>query len=296
MPSCPITILVNVTARRGVCDQVEALAAACARVGLSGSIQRVSGDAIVGVAERAAATRHVLVAAGGDGTASAVASVAVRTGATFGVVPLGTLNHFARDIGMPLDLDGAVAVIAAGRTRLLDTGELNGHTFVNNASLGLYPRLVRDREMQQQSGRAKWPAFAVALLRTWFRYRPITVHIDADDVPLVRRTPFVFVGNGIYQIQGPGLGSRSSLEAGRLSVLVAPECGRVELLGLSLRALVKRLTPDTKFEAFAARDLSIEVARHHIMAALDGELVTVEAPLRCAIRPRSLRTIVPEVT
>src|SRR5512145_345184 len=132
------------------------------QAGLEARILRVHSTELIAAAERAAAEGFVLVAAGGDGTVSTVASVAVRTQSTFGVIPLGTLNHFARDAGIPLDPAKAAAVIAAEHTRELDVGQMNGSTFVNNVSLGLYPRLVWERQREQHRGRGKWTAFALA--------------------------------------------------------------------------------------------------------------------------------------
>lgn len=234
------------------------------------------------------------IAAGGDGTVSTVASVAVKAGATFGVVPLGTLNHFARDAGIPMDLRAAAAVIAAGHTRGLDAGEVNGLTFVNNASLGIYPRLLWERQLEERRGRGKWTAFAIGVARTWRRYRVITVRMTVDGVPLVRRTPFVFVGNGDYHAEGLELGRRSSLTSGRLSVFVAPECGRFEVLALPFLALARRLPADGRFGAFSPTQLAIEPDRQRVSVALDGELRLASPPLRFAIRPRALRTLLPE--
>lgn len=271
----------------------DALEGALARTGLDVRIERVSGAGIAGAAGRAAADCGVLVAAGGDGTVSSVAAVAVRTGVTLGIVPLGTLNHFARDAGIPLAMDEAVEAIAAGHTTLVDVSDVNGRAFVNNVSLGAYPRLVSERRREQDHGRAKWTAFAIALLRTWLHHRLAIVRMTIDGAPIVRRTPFVFVGNGPYQTEGLGLGRRASLDTGRLSVHVAPECGRFDMLGLTLRALAGRLTPDAKLESFSATAVTIDMRRSSVSVAVDGELMKVRLPLRCTVRPRALRLIVP---
>jgi diacylglycerol kinase family enzyme len=233
-----------------------------------------------------------LIAAGGDGTVSTVAGAAVEANATFGVIPSGTLNHFARDAGIPLDRDKAVAAIAAGFVRQLDIAELNGRVFVNNASLGLYPRLVWERMSEQKEGRRKWPAFAIGMFRTWRQYRTLTARISVDGRDFLRRTPFVFVGNGQYKVEVPGIGARPSLDGGVLSVYVSPECGRFEIIALALRALAGRITPDVKLESFLARNVTIEPASGRVSIALDGELLAVQPPLRYLIRPGALRTIV----
>lgn len=291
-----ITVIVNVRSGGAKDDPDARLAAirdAFLASGLDVMLERAEGSTIERAAAAAASAGRILVAAGGDGTISTVASVAVRTGVTFGVLPLGTLNHFARDAGIPLALDKAAATIAAGHTTLLDVAEVNGRTFLNNTSLGLYPRLVWERQTEQRRGRPKWIAFAIALARTWQRYPTVVVRLVVDGVPLRRRTPFVFIGNGEYRAQGLRLGTRSSLDTGRLSVYVAPECGPLELLALPFRAVAGRLTPDAKLESFSAAAVEIETGRGKVRVAVDGELMLVDSPLACCIRPAALRTIVP---
>jgi diacylglycerol kinase family enzyme len=222
-----------------------------------------------------------------------VAGAAARHGATFGVIPLGTLNHFAKDAGIPLELDAAIGVLAAGRTTTFDAGEINGRIFVNNASAGIYARIVRERQIEQRQGHSKWTAFAIGLGRTWLGFRPITVRLTVDGEPRVVRTPFVFVGNGRYVEEGTGLGSRSSIETGLLSIYVAPECGRAGMFVLLLRALAGRLTPDVALESLTAQDVAIEPATAAVPIAIDGELITERAPVRCRMLPRALRTLVP---
>jgi diacylglycerol kinase family enzyme len=252
----------------------------------------VRGRDIGAEAEKAAAG-GVIVAAGGDGTVSTVAGVAVRTGATLGVLPLGTFNHFARDAGLPLDLIDAASTIRQGVTRTVDVGELNDRIFVNNVSLGIYPRLVWERRAEQRRGYSKWAALSIALVKTWWSYRTLTLRVSLDGAAIVRRSPFLFIGNGAYEAEGIGLGARASLESGRLSAYVAPECGPVELLAMPIRALAGRLSPAVKFEAFTAREISIDPSRSRIGLALDGEIVVARPPLRCRIRPGALRVLAP---
>ena len=122
-------------------------------------LERVRDPGDLAARARQAASRHdLLVAAGGDGTVSVVAGVAVSTGSSLGVLPMGTLNHFAKDVGLPLDLEKAVEAIVAGRVHQVDVGEVNGRIFVNNSSVGLYPRMVWEREAEQRRGHRKWAA------------------------------------------------------------------------------------------------------------------------------------------
>ena len=263
---------------------------------LDAKIVAVLGSDILKTAEAAAAAGHVLVAAGGDGTVGTVASVAVKSGAMFGVVPLGTLNHFAKDAGIPLEIDGAVAVIAAGHVATLDTGELNERTFVNNASLGFYARLVRERQIEQRKGHAKWIAFAIGLVRAWMRYQQIHIRMTVDGQPVERRTPFVFIGNGQYKDEGLDLGRRVSMATGHLWIYLAPECGRLQMMVLLLRALAGRLTPDVRLEELVATEVTIQRAPRGIGVAADGELVPTSPPIRCLAHPGALRTFVPQTS
>ena len=223
----------------------------------------------------------------------AVAGVAVEANATFGVIPRGTLNHFARDAGIPLDLPQAVQTIVDGHVRDVDVGDLNGRIFVNNASIGIYPRMVWERNAEQRNGRRKWTAFAIAMARTWRRYRMLVARMSIDRQVHVVRTPFIFVGNNEYAAEGFQLGARAALDRGRLSVFVAPEVGRFEILMLPLRAFAKRLTPEAKFEGFVAEEVTMELSRHRASVALDGEVSLMRPPFHFRIRRAALRLIVP---
>ena len=120
----------------------------------------------------------VIVAGGGDGTINQVASRLLDSEVSLGVLPMGTLNHFAKDMGIPLELDQAIAVIATSRARLIDVGEVNGRLFLNNSSIGLYPDVVHEREHQQQRlGRGKWLAFGSACVSALRRFPFLRVRL-----------------------------------------------------------------------------------------------------------------------
>jgi diacylglycerol kinase family enzyme len=256
---------------------------------------RHGGD-LAARARQAAGRGDTLIAAGGDGTVGAVAAVAVETGLTFGVLPTGTLNHFAKDLGVPTDLAGAVGTIVAGRVQAIDVGEVNGRIFVNNSSLGIYPRMVWERDAEQRRGRRKATAFGIAMLRTWRNYQTFAGRLLIDGTPHVVRTPFIFIGNNEYVAEGFKLGARTSIDQGRLSVFVAPECGRFEILALPLRALLRRLDPEAHLARFTASELDVELARSRVSVALDGEVTILRTPLRYRIRRGALRTLVPSIT
>jgi YegS/Rv2252/BmrU family lipid kinase len=247
------------------------------------------------VAKAKAERPDILVAAGGDGTVSTVAGALVDSDVVLGVLPLGTLNHFAKDLGIPLDLDAAARTIVAGRIARVDVGEVNGRVFVNNSSLGLYPEIVRDRERQQRRlGRGKWPALAWATLAALRRHAFLSVTLRIDGVERVRRTPFVFIGNNQYQMEGFSIGARAgSLCDGLLSVYLTQRPGRLRLLALALRALFGRLRQARDFEALTATDFVIESRHRTLRVATDGEITEMTTPLRYRTRPACLQVAVP---
>jgi diacylglycerol kinase family enzyme len=242
---------------------------------------------------RLADGHDVLVAAGGDGTVSTVAAVAARTGKTLGVIPAGTLNHFARDTGIPLPLEASLDVIAAGHTRLIDVAVVNDRLFVNNVSIGAYPRLVWERNRARHAGLPRPLAMSVALVRTWIDLDTVSVRLAFDNTELVRRTPFVLVGNGEYEVEGTEFGKRPTLSGGTLSLYMAPESGRFTLVMVPVRALLRRLTRHDKFETYTASSIRMDTTESRIRVALDGEIRSLEPPLRFSIRREALRTIVP---
>ena len=176
----------------------DALRAQCAAQGLAAEVFacEAGGSMADLVRDALAGSPACLVAAGGDGTVNAVAAAALEHDLVLGVLPLGTLNHFARDLDIPDDLGDAIGVIAAGHDRRVDVATANDRLFLNNASLGLYATIVVDRERQQRRlGRGKWSALLRATLVALREPEAFEVAIEADGKAMRRRTPFVFVGN-----------------------------------------------------------------------------------------------------
>ena len=257
-----------------------------------------TGAQVLELARRAArGSSQVIVAGGGDGTISAVASELVDSDKVLGVLPLGTLNHFAQDLKIPLDLEAAVATIISGYTNSIDVGEVNGHIFINNSSLGLYPTIVRERVKQQRLGYGKWPAFVWAALTVFRRYPFLDVRLRVDGKMLSSRTPFVFVGNNEYAMEGFKIGRRERLDAGQLSLYITNRTGRLGLIRLCLRAFFGRLRYEKDFLAMRTSEVTIEPRRKRhkpTRVAFDGEVDVLETPLHYRVRPGALRVIVPE--
>lgn len=234
------------------------------------------------------------IAAGGDGTVNCVASALAGSERTMGVLALGTLNHFARDLNLPLALEDAIAVIAAGQTRLVDAGEVNGHVFVNNSSLGAYPRMVLQREHLKQNGRNKWASLVVASLRAFVRFRSIQVEMQIGAEKTICPTPFLFIGNNQYSLDGLNAGTRKTLDQGRLALYLAPGANRKDILRMAVEALLGRIRKDPVYEELSAEAFSASTrGRRHLHVALDGEVMRLRCPLRYRSRPGALRVLCP---
>jgi len=253
-----------------------------------------AGGEEVGALARNAHGRGGLVAAGGgDGTVSAVAAALVDTDLTLGVLPMGTLNHFAKDLGIPLDLEGAARTLFTGTEARVDVGEVNGRIFLNNSSVGLYPQIVREREREQQHGRSKWVAFAHATAHVLRRGVTLHVEVAADGgAAFLLDTPFLFIGNNPYAITGAEIGTRPRLDRGTLWLCAAPRATRLKLLVLALGALLGRVSP-ADLTRRDVKEVHVRAHRGHLQVATDGEVTLMRTPLHFRIRPDALRVMVP---
>jgi diacylglycerol kinase family enzyme len=253
------------------------------------------GQGIVRAVERGAAGGYdTLIVGGGDGSVSCAADRLAGKPVALGVLPLGTLNHFAKDARIPLDLEAAVATVVAAHVTSVDVGEVNGRPFVNNASIGIYPDIAVEREKLRKQGYRKWIAFALATAQILRRYRGLVVRLAADDATLRARTAFLFVGNNEYDTDGLDLGARARLDGGRLVAYFAPRVHARDLPKLLALALAGRAKERHALESVAASELHVHTpGRHRLRVALDGEVTVMARPLRFRIRPQSLRVIVP---
>jgi YegS/Rv2252/BmrU family lipid kinase len=269
---------------------------ALAKAGLSVELELLSGGDCA-VRCRAIAERGdgLLIVGGGDGTISAAASALVGTETKLGVLPLGTLNHFARDLGIPTDLDEAAGLIAGGNERLVDIGEMNDRIFINNSAIGLYPLMVVDRDQQRRRlGRSKAIALVVASLRTLARFNHQRLTLTVNDEHTGRiDTPLLFVGNNDYRIDLGAPGQRESLDDGQLFVLVMRKKTRRGLIAASVRALLGRARKDDMVKLDGVERLRVSSHRHQLAVSLDGEVVRIEPPLEYKIRKKALRVIAP---
>jgi YegS/Rv2252/BmrU family lipid kinase len=264
--------------------------------GLDAKVELVSGgDCAVRCRAIAEAGNPLLIVGGGDGTISAAASALVGTETRLGILPLGTLNHFARDLGIPSDVAEAAELIAAGKERRVDVAEMNERIFINNSAMGLYPLMVVDRDQQQKRlGRSKRAAMIVASLRTLMRFRHHRLTLTVNEERSGRiDTPLLFVGNNDYRTDIGAAGQRESLEDGQLCVLVMRKKTRRGFLAATLRALFGRRRKDDLVRLDGVERLRVSSRRSHLIVSLDGEVVSAQPPLDYRIRKQALRVIAP---
>jgi diacylglycerol kinase family enzyme len=253
-------------------------------------------EAVFQAAEKCVAEGYkIIAAAGGDGTLNAVASKLLNTDASLGILPMGTFNHLAKDLGIPLALNEAISLLSSGRIKIIDAAEVNGKIFLNNSSIGLYPKLVRYRKEQQRAGWNKGLALVLALWAMIRLYSFTNVEINVDGERRLYSTPFVFVGNNQYEIEGLNIGSRKRLNQGKLCILITHRPNRRALLNLAWHALWGTLRQQRDFDEYLITDATINTQRQFLRVAVDGETVTLATPLKYKIITASLRVVAPNI-
>jgi diacylglycerol kinase family enzyme len=263
------------------------------------TLSLLPGSDLVRAARRAAEAAgrreiDAIVVGGGDGSVSAVAGVLAGTSVPLGVLPLGTLNHFAKDLGIPNDIDGAVGVIASGNMRSVDVAEVNGRIFVNNSSVGLYPNLVLQRQRQTTLGRRnKAIATILAAVRALRRFprRRLSVYVDGQ---LKRyKTPCLFVGNNKYELDLLTVGTRKHLDAGELSLYAARPRGPLGLVWLAFRVALGGLDAARDLDASCVKALEVGSRASRLLVSLDGEVEVLRPPLQYRTKPGALQVLAP---
>jgi diacylglycerol kinase family enzyme len=249
------------------------------------------------VAAEAAQTSGIdaIIAGGGDGTLNTVASSVIDSHKAFGVLPLGTHNHFAKDLKVPLDLNEAITALARGRVSELPVGEVNGHLFLNFSAIGLHPEVVMEREaIRENKGRGKWPAMLVAVVRKLRRPPTHRLTLSARGHTIAARTPSVIICNNPHQMEVFGVANASVPERGLLNVYVTTRSKRRTLVWQLARAAAGAIDERTKhFESFALAELRIDARKKQLPVSIDGEVVFLKTPLHYRVRPRPLKVIVP---
>ena len=237
-----------------------------------------------------------LVAGGGDGTVNAVAAAIIGTKTRLGVLPLGTLNHFARDLGIPLDLDAAVAAVVSGTVTAVDAGEVNGKIFVNNSSLGLYPAVVRLRDnLQSTAGYGKWRAFVRASIGILLRFPRLRLEMTPVGRSTIRcKTPLLFVGNNSYETGLLTLGTRKRLDGGALWIVLPAAATRWRMFMLLLAMVRGTAERAEEFTTLTSPHLLVRSRKRRLRVATDGEVVTLKPPLHYLIHRQALLVLTPQ--
>lgn len=240
----------------------------------------------------ALATRSAVVAVGGDGTINAVAQAAHAAGCAMGVVPLGTFNYFARTHGISTEPAQAAQMLMQAVPTPVQVGTVNGHVFLVNASLGLYPVLLEDRETYKaRFGRSRWVALGAACLTLLRFHRQLRLQIDQGGVVRNVRTPTLFVGNNRLQLEQVGVSLSEhparALDDGQIAAVMLKPMGTLAMVGLMLRGAMGTLGEADSVESFAFSRMVVQPRRRKIKVAFDGEVTRMRTPLefRVAAQP-----------
>lgn len=260
------------------------------------------GGDVAGAARTAAARARAhggaVVAAGGDGTINAVAQAVLGTGCPFGILPSGTFNYFGRAHGLPTELDEAIDALLAGRAQPVQAGLINERVFLVNASVGLYPELLQDREAwKREYGRSRVVALVAALSTLLRQHRPLRIVLETHGEARLVRTGTLFVGNNPLQLAAIGLPVADDVGDGRLAAVVVRPIGVLGMLGLALRGAIGDMGRSDDVLRFPFERLTVRTSRlvraTRMKVATDGEVVWMRPPLRFRVAPQPLRLLLP---
>lgn len=266
-------------------------------VGVDVEVWSTPAAEIENAARRAADSDvECIIVVGGDGTVRSVAEVLAGGTKPLGVLPAGTLNHFARDLGMPADLDEAIQKLVTAQIDRVDVGEVNGRVFVNNSSVGIYSQMVLQRDaLRPASRRHRFVAMLRASWRVLRRFPRFTATIQLDSgEPEARTVPLILISNNPYETGWPKLGRRSDLNQGRLGVYVVRCATRGQLVWCAFQAIRNRLDQIAALESLLASAVAIETERRTVLVSLDGEVMQFRPPLRYRSRARDLLVLRPQ--
>ena len=276
------------------------LAAAFGAAGAEAEMHFVPGAEMSATLERALGRARAgeldgIVVGGGDGSVNGAANLLAGTGVPLGVLPLGTLNHFARDVGMPAEPEAAAQVIASSAPRAVDVAEVNGRVFTNNSLLGAYPYMVADRKRRRDKhGLGKWTAMTLAFLRMLWRFprRRLTLCFEGERVPV--RTPSLMVGVNEYDPRNFAIPRTHGLDRGELWVLVARHRHPLGFAWFAFRTIFRGLDEGRDFDLVKVKSLEVRARTSRLLVATDGELLRLRPPLKYRIRPAELVVLAPQ--
>ena len=250
------------------------------------------------VTELAVHRQGILVAAGGDGTINTVAHAALNSERPFGVIPQGTFNYFSRAHGIPSDTAEAANALLSATIRPVQVGLVNDHLFLVNASLGLYPKLLEDREAyKQQFGRKRWIALWSGLMTMLREKRDLVINLHLGDEAQTLRTSTLFVGNNLLQLKQIGISEADAVEREQLAAIVVKPVGVFAMLGLLLHGALGQLGESKNVRSFAFDRLTVQpwlpFGRRGVKVAMDGEVTRIRTPLTFEVSSKRLLLLVP---
>lgn len=260
---------------------------------VSYSVRR--GADIAAAAKRAAQEgADVVVALGGDGTQSAVAGALAGSDTVMGVLPGGTFNYFARELGVGETLDAALETLLSGRIRRLDVGEVNGRIFLNNASFGLYPKILEQREaIYKRWGRSRLAAYWSVVLTLWDMRDPMHLSLTLDGEKRDFYTPLAFVARSAYQLENMGLEGADAVRNGQLALFLAKGHSPRQLMAAAFRLAFGKTARGQDFDLLIADEILIETRQSRRLLAFDGEKAYLARPFRLRVQREALSVIVP---
>jgi diacylglycerol kinase family enzyme len=249
-------------------------------------------------ADAAVRTEGAVIVAGGDGTINAVAQAVLPTGRPFGIVPQGTFNYSSRAHGIPLDTAEATQALLSAWVKPAQVGLVNDRVFLVNASLGLYPQLLQDREeYKRQYGRRRSVAMWAGLMTLLREHRSLTVEIEHEGRREVVQTPSIFVGNNPLQLEQVGLKEAEDVQHRRLAAVLVQPVSTAKMVWLAVRGMLGRLGEDDSVRDFPFQSMTVQPLgsspRRGIKVAVDGEVIWLQSPLRFRLAPQPLMLIVP---
>ncbi len=306
-PDPALIVVFNVGAGHGRADELrQVLREGCAAAGRRLELLEVQDPMqLLAMAhqavEQARACGGVVVAAGGDGTINTVAQAALGSGCPFGVLPQGTFNYFSRTHGIPADAAEALQVLLAGHRQPAQVGRVGDRVFLVNASLGLYPKLLEDREeWKRQFGRSRLVAFWAGLVTLLREHRSLRLAVESGGRQRELRTPTLFVGNNALQMEQLGLKEARAIDGGMLAAIALKPVGRLALLGLLLRGAWGRLGEAEDLIHIATPRLVVRARRRlgglrgqRIKVATDGEVTWMQLPLTFEVAQDTLDLLRP---
>jgi diacylglycerol kinase family enzyme len=301
-PAEPLQFVINAAAGSSDAEaKREVIQAALRDGGRRGELLFCSPTELTGVAHQAAtraiANRTAVVAVGGDGTLNTVAQAAHAVGCAMGVVPQGTFNYFARTHGIPADPTEAVRLLLRAAPAPVQVAGINDRVFLVNASLGLYPDLLEDREAYKaRFGRSRWVAFVAACATLLRAQRRLRLHIEMGGTVRDVQTLTLFVGNNRLQLQQFGAEPEDTLAGtpgdGSMAALMLRPIGTLSMIGLMLHGAMGRLGEAAGVEGFEFRHLvvrpTLAPGRREVRVAFDGEVARLRAPMEIRVLDKPL--------